>query len=97
MDAEVLIAALEAREDVVVSATELDGVVEMMVRHTDTLWRGEHVTVDHGTACWTGYSSPINPGPGEDGDDPEAVARVIYNVIAPTPHGFRTSGGSAYL
>lgn len=101
MDAEKLIAALEARADIAVSATELDDVVELMIRHTDTLWRGEYVTVDHGTPYWSSASArggrPIRPGPGEDGDDPAAIARVICNAVAPVPREFRTSGGSAYL
>lgn len=97
MDAEELIAALEAHDEVAVSSTELDGVAELMVRHMDTLWRGRHVTVDHGTPYWTGSSTPIRPGPDEDGDDPAVIARMIYNVVAPVPREFRTSGGSAYL
>lgn len=97
MDAEALIAALEACEDVAVSSTELDGVVELSVRHTGKFGRREDVTVAGGVACWSGYAAPIKAGPGEDGDDPQVIARVIFNVIAPRPPLFRTSGGSAYL
>lgn len=93
MDAEKLIAALETYEDIAVSATELDGVVEMMVRHTGTLWRGEHVTVNNGTPFWSNNSARIRPGPDEDADDPTIIARMIYNAVAPAP----TFHGSAYL
>lgn len=97
MDAEKLIAALEMREDIEVSATELRDVVKMTVRNTATFGRSEEVTVDHGTPYWSGRSTPIRPGSDEDDDDPEIIARMIYNVIAPVPREFRTSGGSAYL
>lgn len=96
MDAEKLIAALERHDGIVVSSTELDGVVVLLIRHTAILWRGKRVTVDHGMPFWSG-AGRIRAGADEDEDDPEIIARVINNVVAPVPLGFRTSGGSAYL
>lgn len=87
MDAEKLIAALESHDGILVSSTELDGVVEMAVRHTDLLWKSAHVTVDHGTPLWTG-AGRIRVASGEDGDDPEIIARVICGVVAPHPPGW---------
>lgn len=57
----------------------------MMVRHTRTLRRGEHVTVNNGIPFWSGYTARIRPGPDEDGDDPTVIARIIHNAVAPAP------------
>lgn len=92
MDAEKLIAALETYEDITVSSTELNGVVELMVRHTATLWRGKHVTIENGIPFWSSEAG-IRPGPNEDADDPTIIARIIHNAVAPDP----TLQGSAYL